>query len=90
MQFECIHCGARDEYEFRYGGPAHIPRPSGEVSERAWGNYLFMRENPAGWHIERWCHHGGCGRWFHMARNTVTHEVRAVEGLWQARTDIAV
>lgn len=90
MQFECIHCGSRDEREFQYGGQAHIHRPGGDVSDRAWANYLFVRENPAGWHVERWCHLGGCGRWFHMARNTVTHEVRAVYSVDLPRAAIAV
>jgi heterotetrameric sarcosine oxidase delta subunit len=29
-------------------------------------------------HLERWRHVQGCGRWFNLARNTVTHEVLSV------------
>jgi sarcosine oxidase subunit delta len=37
--------------------------------------YLFMRKNPKGVHFERWRHQYGCGKWFHMARDTMTLEV---------------
>jgi sarcosine oxidase subunit delta len=37
--------------------------------------YLFMRENPRGVHLERWRHNNGCGKWFHAARCTMTLEV---------------
>ena len=29
-------------------------------------------------HRERWVHSLGCRRWFNVARDTVTHEIRAV------------
>jgi len=29
-------------------------------------------------HFERWRHAQGCGRWFNLVRNTVTHEILSV------------
>jgi heterotetrameric sarcosine oxidase delta subunit len=36
-----------------------------------------MRDNPKGWHYERWNHVNGCRRWFNAVRHTVTHEIHA-------------
>ena len=65
----------RDEPEFTYGGPAHVTRPPPGSEDVTWTNYLFIRENPAGVHRERWLHSYGCGRWFNVARDTRTHEI---------------
>jgi sarcosine oxidase, subunit delta len=78
MQIPCIHCGLRDENEFTCGGTSHIARPGLEQSDQIWGEYLFFRDNPKGLHLERWRHSHGCGRWFNLARNTVTHEILSV------------
>lgn len=78
LKFNCPFCGPRDENEFRCGGQSHIQRPGLEVSDETWGEYLHTRENPKGWHFERWHHIAGCRQWFNVARHTVTHEVRAV------------
>ena len=78
LLISCPFCGPRDESEFRYGGEAHIARPSSEVSDEIWGDYLFNQRNEKGPHLERWCHSAGCGQWFNLARNTVTHEILAV------------
>jgi len=75
LRIPCPHCGLRDEPEFDFGGPAHVTRPAWEVSDEEWTAYLYLRENPAGLHLERWCHSSGCGRWFNVARDTLTHEV---------------
>ena len=64
MQIPCIHCGPRDESEFVCGGTSHIARPALESDDRTWGEYLFFRDNPKGWHLERWRHAYGCGQWF--------------------------
>ena len=76
----CPFCGPRDEHEFRCGGEAHIrrPGPPDAVSNAQWDAYLHRRENPVGVHYERWVHEGGCGQWFHVARDTRTHEIKAV------------
>lgn len=78
MQIPCIHCGLRDESEFVCGGTSHMVRPELGESDQTWGEYLFFRDNPKGLHHERWRHAQGCGRWFNLSRNTVTHEILAV------------
>jgi sarcosine oxidase, subunit delta len=75
MQIPCIHCGPRDENEFICGGTSHISRPALDASDETWGEYLFFRDNPKGVHRERWRHSFGCGRWFNVIRDTVTHEI---------------
>ena len=75
MRIPCIYCGPRDENEFVCGGTSHIQRPALDAGDETWGSYLFFRDNPKGLHLERWRHVLGCGRWFNLARNTVTHEV---------------
>jgi sarcosine oxidase, subunit delta len=76
FQIHCPWCGERSETEFRYGGEAHIARPEKpeDLSDAEWGDFLFMRTNPKGWHRERWMHSAGCRRWFNAIRNTHTNE----------------
>jgi sarcosine oxidase subunit delta len=78
MQIPCICCGLRDENEFVCGGTSHIARPALSQSDEIWGEYLFFRDNPKGVHFERWRHVYGCGRWFNLTRNTITHEILSV------------
>lgn len=87
MLINCPFCGPRAESEFECGGQAHIvrPEPAEEVSAEVWANYLFMRENPKGLHYERWCHSHGCGRWFNVARDTTSHEIRAIYKMHESR-----
>jgi heterotetrameric sarcosine oxidase delta subunit len=72
----CPHCGLRPEIEFRYGGQAGIAHPPDPdaVDDRAWANYLFLRDNPKGPFRERWVHTAGCRRWFDVTRDTLTNE----------------
>src|SRR5258708_33521552 len=72
MKWRCPWCGVRDESEFVCGGTTHIVRPPLSASDRAWGEYLFFRDNPKGVHRERWRHTYGCGLWFHPARGTTS------------------
>jgi sarcosine oxidase subunit delta len=76
----CPYCGPRAESEFTCGGEGHIvrPGPPQTVSDDTWADYLFFRSNPKGVHYERWCHSLGCRQWFNVARDTVTHEIKAV------------
>ncbi len=78
MRIDCPHCGARPEHEFHYGGQGHVRRPPVDCDDAAWGTYLFGRDNPKGANAERWRHTDGCGRWFNVVRDTVTHEIAAV------------
>lgn len=77
MRIPCPHCGPRDALEFTWGGQANIPRPAdpNACSDEEWGTYLFIRRNPKGMHHEKWCHTYGCGQWFNVWRDTVTHIV---------------
>jgi heterotetrameric sarcosine oxidase delta subunit len=85
LRIECPHCGLRDEPEFSYGGEAHISRPPAKCSAGEWSHYLFFRSNPQGEHAERWCHTHGCGQWFNVLRDTVTHEIKATYRMGEAR-----
>lgn len=76
----CPHCGERPETEYAYGGEAHIARPEdpAALSDAEWADYLYMRRNTKGLFLERWVHSHGCGRWFNLARDTLTYEILAV------------
>jgi sarcosine oxidase subunit delta len=81
---ECPYCGVHaEESELSAGGEAHLKRFGPGASDDDFENYLFMRENPKGVHLERWRHVNGCGKWFHAARCTVTLEVF---GTYKAQT----
>jgi heterotetrameric sarcosine oxidase delta subunit len=60
------------------GGEAHIVRPPEPqaASDQQWGEYLYFRKNVKGMQLERWFHAYGCRRWFNVARDSVTHEIR--------------
>jgi len=74
----CPWCGPRDQGEFAYGGEAHIARPKDPdaLTDEQWGDYLFMRTNPRGRHLEQWGHAFGCRRWFNVERDTVTYAIK--------------
>jgi sarcosine oxidase subunit delta len=74
--------GPRDSSEFTYlGDAALIDRPDGlaEGAERAFHDYQYLRDNPAGEHRELWYHEAGDRSWLVVTRNTVTHEITSVE-----------
>jgi sarcosine oxidase, subunit delta len=75
LLIRCPWCGERDETEFHYGGQAHVEYPPDPdaLDDAAWGEYLFVRDNPKGRFAERWCHSLGCRRWFNAVRDTATH-----------------
>lgn len=87
LRIECPWCGLRDEPEFSYGGETEIARPSPGCSDEAWARYLFFRSNPKGENAERWCHSFGCGQWFNVLRDTVTHEIVATWRMGGPRPD---
>ena len=89
LRIPCPHCGLRDEPEFTFGGPSHVTRPEAQASDAAWTDYLFNRDNPKGLHCERWLHASGCGRWFNLARHTVTHEILAVYRMGEGMPDLS-
>lgn len=88
LRIACPYCGTRDETEFTFGGEAHIERPAPEASDAEWAEYLVNRDNPKGLHFERWCHAFGCGQWFNVARDTVTHDIYLVYKMGQSKPDL--
>jgi len=88
LRIACPYCGVRDEPEFVFGEPSHITRPSLQVDDGTWADYLFVRDNPAGLNFERWLHAFGCGQWFNVVRNTLTHEVVKVYAMGDPKPDL--
>ena len=63
----------------------HVPEPTvsrpanpDALDDAQWADYLFMRTNPRGRHLEQWVHAYGCRRWFNVERDTVTYAITAV------------
>jgi sarcosine oxidase, subunit delta len=75
LNLDCPHCGPRAETEFTCGGESHIVRPMLDVSASDWASYLYFRDNPKDVIFERWRHAYGCGLWFNVARDTVSHQI---------------
>ena len=74
--------GPRDAAEFVYlGDAALIDRPDGlgDDAQTAFHNHVYLRANPAGEHRELWYHEQGDRSWLVVTRNTLTHEITAVE-----------
>lgn len=90
LLIECPWCGPRTEEEFWCGGESHIVRPtlSLDISDAKWAKYLYYRKNTKGVEFERWLHRYGCGQWFNVARDTVTHEIKAVYGMAEEKPQI--
>lgn len=75
LLISCPYCGVeRPETEFRYGGEAHIARPTNpsQLNDEEWAQFLYMRSNTRGLYAERWRHAHGCGRFFNAVRDTVS------------------
>lgn len=77
LLISCPWCGPREQTEFAYGGEANIARPRDPdaSTDAEWAEYLFMRTNPRGRHVEHWVHADGCRRWFIAVRDTVTYRI---------------
>ena len=91
LLIRCPYCETdRPELEFRYGGEAHVARarhPS-SVPDDAWADFLYMRTNPKGVHVERWRHTHGCGRFFNAVRHTVTDRFLATYKAGEPKPDL--
>ena len=88
LRIECPYCGPRDEPEFVFGGPSHLIRPRIDCSDRDWTDYLYFRDNCRGLVCERWCHSFGCGQWFNVVRDTVTHAIGRTYRMGDPRPDL--
>ena len=71
----CPNCGPRPVDEYSFGGEYQV-RPPPDVSDAAWGHYLYGRTNAAGVQTEWWYHRYGCGKWLLAERDTVANAVR--------------
>ena len=74
--------GPRDAAEFVYLGDASmIERPDGmsKNADQKFYEYVYERDDPAGWHRELWYHESGDRSWLVVTRNTLTHEIKSVE-----------
>lgn len=74
--------GPRDSAEFTYLGDAALinrPDPNAPDAGQQFHDYLYLRDNPAGWHRELWFHEQGDRSWLVVTRNTLTHEIKSVE-----------
>jgi heterotetrameric sarcosine oxidase delta subunit len=71
----CPWCGPRAQVEFTYGGDATLKRPALDTPEAEWVAYVYLRNNPAGAHVELWQHSAGCRQWILVRRDTRTHEI---------------
>ena len=80
LRIPCPWCGERDEVEFRYQGDAGRTRPAAGAAANQVEDYLYLRDNPRGWHLEWWLHTAGCRQLIKVLRHTVTHEIAAVGG----------
>jgi sarcosine oxidase subunit delta len=86
VRIPCPFCGERDLTEFSYLGDAGYVRPA--ASDAAAGDRdatarfvaaVYLRDNPAGPHIELWYHTAGCRTWLRVTRDTRTHEISSAE-----------
>jgi len=75
LRIECPFCGPRPETEFHCAGDADRRRPQSDAGDATWADYLYVRANPKGLHRERWVHSAGCGQWFVVERDTVSHAI---------------
>lgn len=81
MRINCPCCGERALEEFSYLGAADLVRPESlePSAEKAWVDYVYLRDNPAGPNRELWYHGAGCHAWLVVSRDTRTHAILGVE-----------
>jgi len=77
MRIQCPFCGSRDTGEFVYRGDAAPTRPPSLEAED-FVDYVYLRDNVAGWIDEHWYHLHGCRQWLTVRRDTVSHEMGSV------------
>ena len=80
MRIICPLCGERDLREFYCQGAATaLERPAVDSGEKAWDDYLHIRENLAGEIRELWFHQAGCSAWLVVTRDSCTHAVLSTD-----------
>ena len=91
LLIRCPYCEMqRPEIEFQHAGEAHVARPvdPSQVSDTQWADFLYMRSNPKGLHVERWRHTHGCGGFFNAVRHTVSDRILMTYAAGQPRPDL--
>jgi heterotetrameric sarcosine oxidase delta subunit len=73
LKVPCPNCGWRHSTEFAWGGELRAAEAPDVESDF---ERVFLPENVAGAHAERWFHLLGCRRWVTITRDTATNEVR--------------
>ncbi len=75
LEITCPWCGKRAQTEFTYEGDASAGRPDDPTDTNAFHEYVYLRNNPRGWHDELWQHTAGCRRFLVVRRHMTTHEI---------------
>ena len=75
IRIQCPYCGERDHSEFTYGEDASRQVPTMDADLAQWNEYVYIRQNVRGEHLEYWHHSLGCRAWLKVQRNTVTHAI---------------
>jgi sarcosine oxidase subunit delta len=78
LKIYCPYCQKHlEEEDFSYSGEALITRPINpqSIDDQEWGDYLFMRKNPKGKHLEQWQHSSGCRKFFVIERSTIDNTI---------------
>jgi sarcosine oxidase subunit delta len=91
MRICCPYCGDRDLREFVYLGDAALKRPDPNApgALEQFTAYVYQRDNTAGAHRDFWYHAAGCHAWLVVTRNTLTHDILAVESAKEVRHETA-
>lgn len=87
MRLVCPLCGDRDSREFSYLGDAKLcNRPEADAPFSKWHDYVHLRDNPEGSHVELWLHDYGCRAFLRVERDTRSHEIHSVDLVTEAPT----
>ena len=76
LRIPCPNCGLRPYTEFWFGGELRPPGSDADLEEDF--RNVWLRDNVAGVHSERWFHAAGCRRWLTIERDTVTNDLHGV------------
>jgi len=79
LRIPCPWCGLRDHSEFVYVGDGTLTRPEPDAGFEPWYDFVYLRDNPRGPHVEVWHHVSGCRQHIQVRRDTLTHEITGAE-----------
>ena len=77
LLIKCPWCGERDMVEFTHGGDATkvYPKDPNATTSEEWHDFIYLRENPCGEHVEYWPQVAGWRQWLKVRRDTPTHDI---------------